>query len=60
LAASAKTLGIKEDLLGWSTQWLTTSGINVIRSEYVEVEGLITDFALEQSIYKYGENRLRK
>jgi hypothetical protein len=39
-------LGIKENLVEWANSWLQTSGINVIRTEYIEEGDTIKTFEI--------------
>lgn len=57
---AAKKVGITEDLVEWSKSWLETSGVNILKCEYVEEGDTIKTFELHQSLHKNGKNQLRK
>jgi aminopeptidase N len=46
LDTAAKSLGIEEDLIVWSKTWLETSGVNILKCEYVEDGDSIKTFEL--------------
>ena len=39
---------------------MKSSGINIIDYQWEEKDGVITKFTINQGMYKFGENRLRK
>lgn len=40
------------DLTDWSARWLETAGVNTLRSNITEVDGVITSFSIEQTATK--------